>query len=78
MVIRHGCHGRRHHSGADQGEPGKIPPADPVVANPPKLLDALKGQQPRLLFTAKDIEAIKAWIPSDPVYRDLVPEFRAE
>jgi len=53
----------------------KIPPTDPPAPNPPKLLDAVKGQHPRLLFTAKDIEALKARIPNDPIlkktYEDL-------
>ena len=53
----------------------KIPPSDPVVANPPKLLDSIAGKHPRLLFTAKEIEALKARIPSDPIlkktYEDL-------
>jgi len=53
----------------------QIPASDPAATNPPKLLDAVKGQHPRLLFTAGDIEALKARIPTDPIlqktYEDL-------
>lgn len=45
----------------------KIPATDPVVANPPQLVNAMKGVHPRLLFTADEIAALKKRIPGDPL-----------
>ena len=55
----------------------KIPPTDPVVGNPPKLLDAVKGQHPRLLFTAKEIDDLKARIASDPILKKTYEDVSA-
>jgi len=55
----------------------KIPPTDPPAANPPKLLDAVKGQHPRLLFNAKEIEALKARIASDPILKKTYDDLSA-
>ncbi len=52
----------------------KVPPTDPVVANPPKLLDSVAGQHPRVLFTAKEIETLKARIPTDPILQSAYEE----
>ena len=45
----------------------KIPAADPVATNPPQLIDAMKGVHPRLLFTTKEIAALKKQISGDPL-----------
>jgi len=47
----------------------KIPAADPVVTNPPQLIDAMKGVHPRLLFTTKEIAALKKQISGDPLLK---------
>ena len=44
-----------------------IPPTDPAAANPPKMLESLKGVHPRILFTAAEIEAMKKGVASDPI-----------
>ncbi len=45
----------------------KIPATDPAVTNPPQLVEAMKGVHPRLLFTTKEIAALKKQIPTDPL-----------
>ena len=41
--------------------PPVVPAKDPPVAKPAKLVDAVKGKHPRLLFGAEDIPALKAF-----------------
>ena len=47
----------------------KIPATDPAVTNPPQLVEAMKGVHPRLLFTTKEIAALKEQISGDPLLR---------
>jgi len=43
----------------------KIPATDPAVSSVPQLVSAMKGIHPRLLFTAREIDALKKQIPTD-------------
>ncbi len=43
-----------------------IPATDPVVTNPPQIVDALKNVHPRLMFSQGEMDALKARIGSDP------------
>ncbi|XHR28890.1 MAG: hypothetical protein ACFUZC_23620 [Chthoniobacteraceae bacterium] len=52
-----------------QANLAKIPASDPAPAGVPPLVEAIKGQHPRLLFTAGEIAALKARIPSDPILK---------
>jgi hypothetical protein len=50
-----------------QKDLAQVPPSDPAVTNVPEIVAAMKGVHPRLLFTAAEIAALKARIPTDPV-----------
>jgi hypothetical protein len=47
----------------------QVPEADPAPTEVPKLLDAVKGQHPRLLFTKAEIEELKKRVASDPILK---------
>ena len=46
-----------------------IPPTDPPAPDAPKLVSAVAGVHPRLLFTQADIDTLKQRIASDPVLK---------
>jgi len=46
-----------------------VPATDPDAPDAPKLLAAVKGQHPRLLYTQAEIDALKARIPTDPILK---------
>jgi hypothetical protein len=46
-----------------------IPATDPDAPDAPKLLSAVKGQHPRLLYTQGDIDALKQRIATDPILK---------
>ncbi len=45
----------------------RIPSTDPPAVNPPKLLSAMIGRHPRVLFTDNEIDDLKKMITSDPI-----------
>ena len=44
-----------------------VPATDPATPDAPRVVDAMKGKHPRLLFTKGEIDALKQRIASDPV-----------
>lgn len=46
-----------------------VPATDPAATDAPKLLPAVKGQHPRLLYTQDEIATLKTRIPGDPILK---------
>lgn len=54
-----------------------IPPTDPPAPDAPKLVAAVQGVHPRLLFTQADIDTLKQRIASDPVLKATYDQNKA-
>lgn len=51
---------------------GRVPESDPAPTNAPKMLDAVKGRHPRLLFTAEEIDALREHVEKDPILAETL------
>lgn len=47
----------------------QVPDSDPPAPDAPKLVSAVAGQHPRLLYTQADIDALKQRIATDPILK---------
>ncbi len=55
-----------------EGNLALVPPADPEPTDAPKLLPAMVGKHPRLLFTSEEIELLKKQAETDEVLKAAV------
>jgi hypothetical protein len=57
-------------------EMAQVPASDPSTPDAPKLVDAMKGVHPRLLFTQAEIDALKAKVGSDPILQQAYDQVK--
>lgn len=51
-----------------------VPAADPAPTNAPKILPALQGVHPRVLFTPEELSTLKSQVASDPILKQTADD----